>query len=293
MNRIFALCGVVVGLCIVAAPQAAQYPPGPGGACTDTLTLHDIRVQPAGACHPASGDSVYGVRGVCIGFDKIATAYTFYIQQAGSGPGGTGSWQGAEVFTGTTNYFDPVPGSPSGGNLQLGDQIVFYGRLTEFNGRTRLTDFDNTQSTDDLIIRRDTPASVALPPFYVGDVHQFNWVPSISGNLAEQWEGMLVKLRGPLSVVRTAGTGVGTRAMLIGSSSFPADTAAIDGFSLSNIPALPVGTVIDSVQGILTQTIIAGVPSYRILMRDSGDLFFDQTQSVRHESLGSLKARYR
>jgi hypothetical protein len=273
----------------VTSLQAAQYPAGPDGSCTDTLTIIDLQQEsPTTTCSPASGDTVMGVKGIVTGFDAVPVAYAFWIQMSGTGP-----WKGVQVFTGATNYASPVSDSPSGGNLHLGDQVVVYGRKLEFNSQTEFSDFDNVQSTNDLIVRRDTPASTALPPFFVGDVHQFNWVPSISGNLAEQWEGMLVKLRGPLSVVRTAGTGIGVRAMLIGSSSFPADTAAIDGFLLSNIPALPVGTVIDSVQGVLAQTTIAGVPSYRILMRDSGDLFFDQSQSARHESLGSLKARYR
>ena len=269
MKRLTTLLAMgVFGLFLAGVAQATQYPPGPGGTCTDTLTLYDVRVQPAGACQPASGDTVYGIKGIVTGFDKDFSPYGFFIQMAGSG-----SWKGTQVFTGATNYFNSVPSSPTGGNLQLGDQIIMYGRRLEFRDGTELTDFDNIQGTDDIIVRRDTPTNVGVPDYYVGDVHQFNWVPGLSGVLAEQWEGMLVKIRGPLTVGRIAGAGVGSRSMLIASASFPGDTAAIDGFTLSNIPALTVGTPIDSVQGILYQTQINSISSYRILMRNSGDLF--------------------
>jgi hypothetical protein len=246
---------------------AAQYPPGPTGTCTDTLTVVDVQIEPAGVCAPASGDTVYGVKGIVTGFDAVPTSFAFWIQQPGAGP-----WKGVQVFTGGTNYNAAVPGTPTGGNLVLGDQVIVYGRKLEFNGVTEMGDFDNSQSTNDIIIRRDSPTTAPVPSFYVGDVDQFNWVPALATN-GEPYEGMLVKLRGPLTVGRIAGPGVGSRTMLVTQAGFPGDTAAIDGFSLTNITALPVGSVIDSAQGILHQAIINGVSSYRILMRDANDFF--------------------
>lgn len=270
MKRFATLFGLGLSMLLCASlAGAAQYPPGPGGTCTDTLTIIDLQQEsPPTTCSPASGDTVMGIKGIVTGFDAVPTAFAFWIQQSGTGP-----WKGIQVFTGGTNYAQSVPDSPSLGNLHLGDQVIVYGRKLEFNGVTEFSDFDNAQGTNDIIVRRDSPVSTTVPAFYVGDTHQFNWVPGISGILAERYEGMLVKLRGPLVVGRTVGTGVGSRTMLITQAGFPGDTAAIDGFSLSNIPALTVGSVIDSAQGLMHQTIISGVSSYRILMRDANDLF--------------------
>jgi len=265
MKRMFSL--MVAGVLLAAAGTAfaAQYPPGPAGTCLDTLSLFDVRFNDA-TCYPASTDTVYGVKGIVTGFDKDFSPFAFYIEIPG------GPWRGAQVFTGTTNYFGPVADSPTGGNLQRGDQVIVYGRRFEFNGQTELEGPDGVQTTHDIVIRRDSPPTASIPAFHIGDTDELNWVPALAPN-AEQWEGMLVKIRGPLTVGRIVGTGVGSRTMLVSHASFPGDTAAFDGFTLSNVPALAVGSVIDSAQGILTQVIISGVPSYRILMRDANDLF--------------------
>jgi hypothetical protein len=268
----FTLMAAGLLLAVAGSAFAAEYPPGPGGTCPDTLTLFDVRFNDA-TCYPASGDTVYGVKGIVTGFDKDFSPFAFYVQVNG------GPWRGAQVFTGATNYFGPVADSPTGGNLQLGDQVIVYGRRLEFNNFTELTDFDNSQATNDIVIRRGSPANVAVPAFHITNTDEVNWVPGLAPN-AEQWEGMLVKIKGPLVVGRTVGTGVGSRTMLVSHASFPGDTAALDGFALSNVPALAVGTVIDSAQGILTQTIISGVGSYRIAMRSSADLFASAPPSL-------------
>lgn len=268
MKRLFAL--LAVGACLAfgaTAASAAQYPPGPGGTCTDTLSIVELQTQPPLACSPAAGDTVYGVRGVITGFDKDFSPYAFWIQL-----NTPGQWRGIQVFTGGTNYYNPVAGTPTGGDLKIGDEVVVYGRVLEFNGMTEFLDFDNNQTSNDIIVRQDDTTNVAVPDYYVGDVDQFNWVTGLATN-AEPYEGMLVKIRGPLVVGRTVGTGVGSRSMLLAHASFPGDTACVDGFSLTNLAALPVGTVIDSVQGIMTQVVISGVPSYRILMRGAEDRF--------------------
>lgn len=268
MKRLLVL--LAAGACLTLGAmtaQAAQYPPGPSGTCLDTLSIVDLQVLPAGACSPAAGDTVYGVRGVVTGFDKDFSPYAFWIQL-----NTPGQWRGIQVFTGAANYYNALPGTPTGGNLKIGDEVVVYGRALEFNGMTEFLDFDNSQSTNDIIVRQDDTTNVAVPDYYVGDVDQFNWVTGLATN-AEPYEGMLVKLRGPITVGRNAGPGLGSRTMLLADAAFPEDSAAVDGFSLTNIAVLPVGTVIDSVQGIMTQVTIGGIPSYRILMRGTEDLF--------------------
>lgn len=254
--------------------SAAIYPPGPSPfTCTDTLTNVDIQ-NPSATCHPASGDTVYGARGIVIGFDKDVSPFNVYTELASGAP-----FSGMAVFTGATNYFGQVPWPGTGGGLDLGDEIVYYGRALEFNNLTEFTDFDNIQTTNDIIIRRTTTGN-AQPPTHVDTVHNLNWVPGLSAATAEPWESCVVKIRGPLTVGRTAGNGIGSRSFLMTCPSCGADSAAVDGFSLTNVPAPTVGTAIDSVQGILTQTTINSISSYRILLRSSDDLFAALPPSV-------------
>jgi hypothetical protein len=244
---------------------ATQYPPGPGGSCPDTLTLQQIQ-NPLAVCHPASGDTVYGIRGIVTGFDKDFSPFNFWIQSTNA------PWSGAQVFTGATNYFSTTPSGVGTGGVALGDEIVMYGRSNEFNQVTQLLDFDNSQSTNDIIIRR-TSTGNALPAFRIVTSTEIDWVPTKSEATAEQWEGMLVRVRGPITVRRTAGPGVGSRSFLATTGVASPDTFAVDGFALTNVTAPPVGTVIDSVQGILTQVTISSISSYRIQLRDASDLF--------------------
>ncbi|NOT35397.1 MAG: T9SS type A sorting domain-containing protein [Candidatus Eisenbacteria bacterium] len=272
MKRILTLIASTVSLLLVAMlASATQFPPGPdgpGGACEDSVVIRQIQ-DTTFTCAAASGDTLAGVTGTVTAFDKDFSPFAFWIQTSTAGP-----WQGVQVFTGSFNYFSTVtPESPglSNGGLVLGSQVRVSGRKLEFTGPfTELTDYDNGQGTNDIVIFETGTA--AVPGYYVGDVDQFNWVPALATN-GEPYEGMLVKLRGPLVVGRIAGLGVGSRTMLVSHASFPGDTAALDGFSLSNIPALAVGTVIDSAQGVMHQAVISGVSSYRILMRGSEDLF--------------------
>lgn len=267
----------------LAAPASAQrykYPPGPPyRTCPDTLSIFDVQQADTviAPCHPATLDTVWGVRGVITGFDARSSAFGFYAQTAGGG-----AFTGIDVFTGATNYNGSVPGTPTGGNLVLGDLVVVYGTTQEFpasNGETEIEGPDVSQSTNDIIIRKLSGGN-ALPPFRIGTTHDFNWVPGSAGNLGEQYEGCLVKIRGPLHVGRNAGSGVAGNTWLIVSNAAPApDSVLIDGFTLC-VPAVTspaVGTVIDSVQGILNQrnstTGTGSVNSYRIQLRDGNDVF--------------------
>ncbi len=253
---------------------AVIYPPGPPpGTCTDTLTIVDVE-NPAATCHPASGDTVYGITGIAIGFDKDVSPYNVYIEQASGAP-----WSGIAEFTGSTNYYQRSPwlGGPG---IDLGDNLECYGRALEFNDLTEFTDFDNVQSTDDVIIRRLSRGN-ALPPIHVDTIHNLNWVPSLSAATAEPWESCLVKInQSGMKVGRNAGNGIGSRSFLVTCTSCGIDSAAVDGFSLTNVPAPTVGTSIDSIVGVLTQSTINSISSYRILLRSSDDLFAALPPSV-------------
>ena len=269
-KKLFAFLFSAVFLASLAGVAGAViYPPGPGGSCPDTMTITNLQ-DPAQLCHPASSDTVFGVRGIYTATDSVPTAFGFWVQlQAG------GAYSGIDVFTGSTNYQAGLPGTPTGGNLFYGDLLAIDGRSLEFNGLTELTDFDNIQGTNDIIVRRISTHN-ALPPYHIGSPLELDWVPgwsSVNGTAnQEPWEGCLVRVKGPLVCARTVGTGVGSRSMLV-SRPGGLDTLCADGFSLTNIAALAVGAPIDSLQGILTQVIITAVPSYRILMRNVGDLF--------------------
>jgi hypothetical protein len=276
-----AFFGIALAACCVTQAEAQRwkYPPGPPyRTCPDTLTIFQVQNPDtlAAPCHPATLDTVWGVKGIVIGFDARPSAYATYIQTAGGGP-----YTGVNVFTGATNYNGPVPTSPSGGNLALGDLIAVYGTTQEFpasNGETEIEGPDAVQGTDDIVIRRISSGN-ALPPFQVGTTHDFNWIPGSPGNLGEQYEGALVKVRGPLRVARTSGAGLlGNNWLMVSVAAPSPDSIMIDGFTLSSaaVTTPAVGTVVDSVQGILNQR-TSGAPSlnsYRIQLRNGNDMFF-------------------
>ncbi len=266
MKKLLAFLLTTVTLASIAGVAGAViYPPGPGGTCPDTMTIINVE-DPLQTCHPASGDTVYGVRGVVTAIDSIPGAFGFFMQLQGGG-----AYSGIDVFTGASNYQASLPGTPTGGNIFYGDLLAVDGRSLEFNGLTEMTDFDNVQTTNDIVIRRIS-AHNPFPPFHVGTCNELDWIPTWPGSNQEPWEGCLVKVRGPLKCGRNVGTGVGSRSMLVTTPGGP-DTIAVDGFSLTNVAALAVDAPIDSVQGVLSQVIITGIPSYRILLRNTDDLF--------------------
>jgi len=274
---------LLVGFCATSAQaQRYKYPPGPPyRSCPDSVSLFNVQQADTtlAPCHPATLDTVWGVRGIITAFDANASAFGFYIQNTyADGPHG---WTGADIFTGATNYKSSVPGTPTGGNLALGDSVVIYGTTQEFpasNGETEIEGPDAIQSTNDIIIRKIDGGN-ALPPFQVGTTADFNWVPAFSSVTAEPWEGCLVKIAGPLKVARIQqGAGVGFAGFLIVNPSSPGDSMLINGVTLATptfgVP--PLNTNIDYVQGVLNQrNSSAGtgsVNSYRIQLRSGNDI---------------------
>lgn len=271
--------GIALLACIVS-PAAARdkYPPGPAyRTCPDTLTLFSVQ-QPdttLAPCHPATLDTVWGVEGVITGFDARPSAYGFYIQTVS---GSTLAWSGVDVFTGATNYNSAVPGTPTGGNLVLGDVVRVYGTTQEFpatNGETEIEGPDLSQSTNDIIIRK--VGTAAVPPPKVGTTTEFNWVPGLSAATAEPYEGCLVRINGPMHVARVqTGAGLFANNFLVVSNANTADSVMVDGFTLFLFGTPPLNSTVGYLQGILNQRNgQGGINSYRIQLRDANDINVD------------------
>ena len=111
------LFGVALVICGASVGHATQYPPGPvpPGTCTDTLIVFGVQNISA-TCHPAIGDTVNGVAGICTGFDTFPSGFAIYIQNNAVGANGT-PWTGIDVFTETKNFV-PLLG------LARGDSII-------------------------------------------------------------------------------------------------------------------------------------------------------------------------
>src|SRR5258706_16447407 len=124
MTRRIALC-IGIALLVGGGPPAASVPRPPPGppyrSCPDTLTLFSVQNTDtiAAPCHPATLDTVLGVRGIITGFDAKAGAYGFYIQNAFAN--GPHAWTGVERFNGPTNYKSSVPGAPTRGEFSPAD----------------------------------------------------------------------------------------------------------------------------------------------------------------------------
>lgn len=290
MKRIVtALLGgaLLLTLSATLAGAVPKYPPGPAyRSCPDTLTIFDTEQADTtiAPCHPAVGDTVLGLKGVVVGFDKRGGAYATFFTT----PGG-GNYTSIQAFTGATNYNGPVPGTPSGGNLALGDLIAVYGTMQEFpatNGTTEIEGPDVVQSTNDILIRRiSTGNAVPMAILPSSQIHEINWLTAFSNG--EKYENGLVRLRGPLKVGRNAGTGIQSPNYLVTCNTCGTDSVLVDAFTLD--PAAPgaapaVGTVIDSIQGIINQnTSSAGsgsINSYRLQVRDGNDVFLSVPPSL-------------
>lgn len=280
MKRIvtsFLGAALLLTLSATLAGAAYKYPPGPAyRSCPDTLTVFDTQQADTtiALCHPAVLDTVLGLRGIVTGYDVRASAFAFWVQTAGGG-----QFTGIQAFTGATNYNGPVAASPSGGNLVYGDEVVVYGTMQEFpsaNGTTEIEGPDVIQSTNDIVVRRISSGNAV--PMDIVTTAQLNWLPAFSQG--ERYEGGLVRIRGPLKVGRISGTGVQTGNYLLTTVAVSTDSVLIDNFTLSPTlggPAPSVGTIVDSVQGIVQQNNSSAgtgtINSYRIQLRTGNDVF--------------------
>ncbi|MEO5617132.1 MAG: hypothetical protein ABIS67_05140 [Candidatus Eisenbacteria bacterium] len=288
MNRPVAgrrMSGVTLGaacllsLALASNVLAAQYPPGPENCCPDTLTIINLQ-NPLATPHPTTGDVVLGVGGVITGFADQFHPYGFYMQMRNGHP-----YSGIAVFTGGVNH---GPGTSFG--LQLGDSVVVYGKVKSYKGAVAIGSIggndeilgatpDSPNSNEDLLVRvvsRGNP----LPPFHVGSLAELE--KSISNLAARPWDGMLVRLNGPLEVVRLldesaniSSTGdlnhSADRSFLVvdpACTGAVCDTVMVDCSTLTNYTPPPLGTLLTFVQGCFDLR----EARHRIQMRGPGDI---------------------
>ncbi len=256
MTKMFSrLMGVAAFLCIAGIASAAQYPPGPGGLYPDTLTIANIQ-NTASVPNPAVLDTVYGIGGIITGFDAKSSGYAYYIQTSTGAP-----FSGIDVFNGAYNK----QGAPY--NLQIGDSVIVYGKVQNFQGETEIEGYDTSQGTDDCIVRVISTGN-PLPPFFVGTTTQLRETPT--NTIGEQYECMLARVNqtgaNTLKVART--TGLGTNSFIVVDSAAPSDSVFIDGNTLATYAAPALGTPITFVQGIVNQR----TRGYRIQLRDGNDI---------------------
>ncbi|MEQ1832983.1 MAG: T9SS type A sorting domain-containing protein [Candidatus Eisenbacteria bacterium] len=249
LTRILALAALV---CTASVATATQFP---NATCTDSVTIRSIQDASA-LCHPIAADTVRGVGGIIIGFDPIATGFDAYIQTTGGGP-----FTGIDFFTHSTN----TKNAPY--SFAIGDSIVVeFAAVAEFQNATEVLAANNNFGAPNFIVRKVSSGNT-LPPFFVGTTTQLNELPT--NVFFEQYEGALVKINGPLTVVRTSLTGgLGNNAFLCISPSAPSDSVFVDGNKLTTFAPPAVGTNIVSVQGIGNQA----TRGYRIMLRDGNDI---------------------
>ncbi|MEO5987425.1 MAG: T9SS type A sorting domain-containing protein [Candidatus Eisenbacteria bacterium] len=262
MNKMLTrFLGAALLLCSASVAMATQYPPGTVGGTLpgpypDTLTIVNLQ-DPLAVPFLAIPDTAYGIRGIITGFDAKPTGFALYIQDATGNP-----YTGIDVFTGAFNK-QATPYS-----FALGDLVVVYGKKQEFGGGTELEGLDNSSSTDDCIVRKISSGNT-LPPFYVGTTTNLNELPTNTNG--EKYEGMLVRINGPLKVARTSAQtpGIGTNSsFIVVSAAAPSDSVFIDGNTLATYAPPALGTIIDLVQGIYEQR----TRGYRIQLRDGNDI---------------------
>lgn len=261
MKKMFTRFALVAAAMLSAhLALAAQYPPGPGGSCPESVTVERIQ-NPAALCHPATGDTVYGVGGIITGFDAIPTGFGFYIQNSQGGP-----WTGVDVFTHGTNFKPSL-------SLEIGDSIVVeVSKTAEFQNGTEIFATNNNFSAPNIVLRKVSSGN-ALPPFFQGTTTQLNVLPT--NTFAEQYEGCLVKVTAAMAVARTYLQNVSGGATNMPFGTFylvdPAassDSLMVDGATLFSYAPPAVGTPVSMVQGILEQR----TGGYRVQLRSGNDI---------------------
>jgi hypothetical protein len=264
MSKMFTrFLAVAALLCVAGVASATQFP---NATCPDSVTIQQIKST--NACKPALADTVAGVSGVIIGFDPIATGFDAFIQDPAGGP-----FSGIDFFTHSVN----TKVAPY--NFAIGDRIVVeFAKVDNFAGDEEIDAPNGSFGSPNFIVRKVSSGN-ALPPFFVGTTTQLNQLPT--NTFFEQYEGSLVKINGPLTVVRTSLTGgLGANSFLVISPSAPSDTVFIQGNKLTVFAPPPVGTNIFSVQGIGNQFSVSAGNAYAIMLRDGNDIVLNTPPNV-------------
>jgi hypothetical protein len=253
--------GALLVTCLTAASALALvYPPGPGGACPDSVNLPQLQ-NIAAACHPALSDTVMGAGGIITGMDTRASTYGYYIQYSN---GGTPEpWTGIQVYTGNENQ------SITRGFVPGDSVVVSWGQYTEYNNGAEI------QPSGGRLTVRKVSSGNPLPAFKVGTTSYFERSPSNPN--AEQWEGCLVRVPGPLRIAR-AGTLYGNQFIVVDNVLCPigtvgiCDSLFIETTTLANpvIGPQALDAVIQSVQGVWEQ--YTDAVGYQIKVRFASDI---------------------
>lgn len=279
------LGALVLVACTASVAFANQYPPpspnsNPVG-CQSPDTL--VRIEnvknpnlPSIACHPVPPDTVWGIGGIVTGFDPIPTGFAIYIQNSDGNPFG-----GVDVFTGGSNYIsDPrFLGDAFGTPLTLGDSLMAYGRMDNFQGEVELRGFASSAFTAPLPAVRRISVGNALPPFQKNTVNYFRELPTNPNGT--QWISCLVrctqanKLRCVRSTDQNSALNTPSSCLLVDNvlcptnAVGPCDSLFVDGNTLALVGPPPIGALVDSVQGIYTQR----TRGFRIQLRSGSDIF--------------------
>lgn len=251
-------------------------------------------------------DSVFGVRGIVTGIKNNGTSRTFYMQSRRANL----QYTGMDVFNGNglSNPNLQIGDSVSvSGKVEEGFKKTLPSVVLE-SGETEISGFDANNAT---VTYADLPVNIhstgnSLPAAHTLSIADIRFpacngnssTPNASAATGEPWESALVKVIGPLVVGRrvydgaTADPpvncttcpsydGIETRlqsglhggGMLCYFQNQPGDSIYIDMTSFVTMTPPPVGTVIDSVYGILqTGGSRAGfnqIMSWRIAVRSS------------------------
>ncbi len=251
-----------------AAVAAVKYPPGPPyRSCPDSVTIfqvqrHDTLANP---CMPALDDTVWGVGGIVTAKRPRSTA-RLYIENSNAA-----DYNAIQIYVTDQAY---------NGQFALGDSVVAYALVKEYQGETQL---DGSVGVSKIV--RKVSSGNPLPPFRMHTTTDLRYTPATGSGSAYATaitsEGALVKVNGPLKVARVetvnlSGNGLfaGTNWLLVnGDGSAPGDSILIDGYTLTptNINNPPLGYTVDWVQGIVGRATNDGIDCWMIRLRGPDD----------------------
>jgi len=287
------LLAILLATVFVGSAQATVWPPGSGGGCpTDTLTIPQLQIP--GACRPAHLDTVKSIKGIVTAIKSSGTSRSFYMQARRSNQLTVGQ-TGMNCFYGSPNFTD----------LQIGDSVAVYGHVdTTFGVKAGYAESFETEITrnasDPTLVYYNLGhlGASAVPPMKTLTVQDIKFpaitwqnfpgaVVNPSATTGEPWENMVVRIKGPLTVAKTDfptyvthTPGIERRTnpsngggMLAYLNSSVGDSIEIDETSFVILEPPAVGTVIDSVYGVLQNRTTDGLNYYRVAIRSTDDIF--------------------
>jgi hypothetical protein len=269
--RVFTTTLFIFALLACIAPAASAvnytYPPGPPPYdCTDSVTIVQI-VDTTGCasgncphCNPATTDTVLGVRGIIVAF-RSPSGYAAFIENTGAT-----DWGGLQLFTNAV--MESSSTNPNG--LAIGNEVSVRGVVAWYSHTKELMGQYGVVQ----IIRKVSVGN-PLPPFRVGTTTDYKYDVPVNNTVAARVGNMLVKVRGPIRVARVGpGGSLPNNKVWLGvnaDDSAPGDSIEVDGARLPmvGIVAPEVGTVVDSVQGLMFSYSAA----WAICLRSPSDVF--------------------